>query len=381
MLVVRCQRAVFQQWKVDVPWAYAGEVTVANAGDIAKAANLIPANAMKPVTAQGLIVAPAGVGPSFSEPDLAAVRAAAAAIQPSVVRIVTNFKDGSSGDCSGTIIDPNGLILTNAHVVAGAVQVTVRLADGKILPGAVVGHDTLADLAVVRVSASGLPAASRAGAGPLQSGTLVAAVGYTPLLPYPPAVRVGHLLEYSQDTFNQTPISIAVTDTYILGGDSGSPLVNTLGQMVGVQSATSFGDIQGKMRPTTLSISIDSAWPIAQQIISTGRNVVRPYFGAFAFPLNAKAAQQLSRAVGAAVPVGLITVYVSPGSPAEAAGLKPGDIIVSVNGASASSNTSLIGTISRASVGDRLTLGVVGFSDPAHPGASRTVTVTLAPSP
>lgn len=373
VLVVRCQRAVFQQWKVNVPWAQAGEVTIANGGDIAKDANLLPAAATKPASARGLIATPLFRG-SFplTNDQINAVRASSNHILPSLVRIIVDLGDGGIGLGSGIIIDPNGLILTNAHVAVHPIR-SVLLQNGQSLPATLIGTDTLADLAIIRVALTGLPAADIGQSSALQGGDIVVGVGYTPYFPSPPTTRVGAIIVSEPDAQNYTPIRYIVETNAILPGDSGGPLVNTAGQLVGINS-------QSVLRRTSLgilplysrSIAIDGAMPIIRQIISTGASIQRPYLGAIALPWTQEDATRMELPYTP----GLLVVDVDHRSPAAKAGVREGQVIVAVDGMQTLTVGSLIGILAKHSIGDTITVTTV---NPL--GGARTVSIVLGGSP
>ena len=163
MLVVRCQRAVFQQWKQAVPWARAGDVTVANAGDIVKERASSPRKRRRP-SARRTSSSPLGPTLVLTADQVASVRTAAGAVLPALVRIVSDLGDGDAVLGSGAVIDPSGIILTNAHVVDGGEQFAVTLSDGRTVQADLLAEDALADIALLRIHAAGLHAIGIAGA-------------------------------------------------------------------------------------------------------------------------------------------------------------------------------------------------------------------------
>src|SRR6185312_16701109 len=135
----------------------AGEVTVANGGDVAKALGVLPAGAATPTAAADLIAGPFGDTLTLTPAQEQTVRAAAAAVRPSLVEIVVRDSQSNlyySG--SGMVVDTNGDILTDAHVVAASSFSQVLLPSGQVVTGQVVGRDYLADVAVVHVATGGL---------------------------------------------------------------------------------------------------------------------------------------------------------------------------------------------------------------------------------
>jgi S1-C subfamily serine protease len=371
VLVIRCQRAVFQQWKRDVPWANAGDVTIANGGDLAKEANLLPAAATVPEPASNVIVAPLGPTLALSKDQINAVHAAATTMMPSLVRVISDLGGGEASLGSGIIIDQSGIILTNSHVVEGALQTVVTLSDGRTLPARIIGQDPLADVAVLSVNATGLRAAARGSSTGLQPGTFVVALGFSDFFPAPPTVRVGQFSGYVQDQLQSTRINYIRSNVFILPGDSGGPLINLQGQVVGVDTAIDVSE-RGPLRITGFSLGIDSVLPVANQIIATGKSPQRPYLGVVPVPMTPDVARQS----GIPFHAGLLLAAVSLGSPAARAGMVAGDVMISVDDTAIASITDLEQIIAGHQVGDTINVTLVAPS-----GVTRTVPVTLAARP
>lgn len=364
VLVVRCQRAVFQQWKQAVPWANAGDVTIANAGDIVKEAGLLPAQATTPERAQDIVVAPLGPTLALSPDQVTAVHTAAGAALPALVRIVSDLGDGDAVLGSGAVIDPAGVILTNAHVVDGGEQFAVTLSDGRTVPAGLMAEDSLADIALLRIQAPGLHAIARGSAATVQPGSLLVAVGYSDYFPAPPTIRVGQARGTLQDALR---LSYIKSNVFILPGDSGGPLVNLQGQMIGIDTAIHLGR-NATSDFTGYSISVDSALPLVDQMLAASGSPGRPNLGIVVVPMSADIAAQL----GLPNVTGLLIASVAPGSPAARVGLEPGDIVTAMDGVKVDSYGTIDTILSRHRAGDAVRLSVV---DPA--GASRDVAVTL----
>ncbi|HTS15615.1 MAG TPA: trypsin-like peptidase domain-containing protein [Candidatus Sulfotelmatobacter sp.] len=183
---------------------------------------------------------------SSGDPD-ADIVAAAAKVSPAVVTITTTGTASggfgrsfqTSGVGSGTIFDSNGWILTNRHVVDGASSLTVQLADGRSFQGTVYGESSTTDLAIVKVDATGLPTATAGDSTTLVVGQRVVAIG-DPLGDFQSTVTSGIVsgLQRSIDVENEHLTGLIQTDAAINPGNSGGPLLDTAGQVVGINTAT-----------------------------------------------------------------------------------------------------------------------------------------------
>ncbi len=264
VFVIRCQRAAFQQWRINTSFARAGDVTQVNAGDLAKEFGLVPDTAATPVPAAEQVVAPLGQVIRADSTTVAAVKRAAAAARPALVRIDVVLTD-STGIASGIVMDRSGDILTNAHVVANAMLIRVTFANGTSLAATVAGIDSDNDIAVLHVDPAAIgrdvSPASIASGSKLPPGRRVAALGFTPFFPVQPAVRLGVF----QTALPGSP-SVLRSDTYILPGDSGGMLLDLSGQVVGVNDEIRF---TRQPQQPLISFSIDAAdaMQIAQRLL------------------------------------------------------------------------------------------------------------------
>jgi hypothetical protein len=252
--VVRCERAAFQFWRFATPFADPGTVTVVNAGDLAKQLGIIPATAAAPVPAASQIVTPPGTGLTLDSGKTAAVRAAADAARPSLVRIDVTVP-GGAGVGSGIVMNARGDILTAEHVIDGAQSVRVTFGDGAAVPAHIVGVDVPDDVAVLAVPIDGVGTDLKTphfGTGAdLDPGQLVVALGYTPYFPSPPTTRLGVF-----QSVEVTGENILQTDTFILPGDSGGMLLDTGGTVVGMNDAIRFTN---NAKQPLIGFSIDAA--------------------------------------------------------------------------------------------------------------------------
>ena len=262
-----------------------------------------------------LAPAPAGIATQEEQTVIGVARS----VTPVVVSItVPNYGSGS-----GAIIRRDGMILTNAHVVGTASAVRVGLADGRSLDGRVVGRDPTLDVAVVRVPANDLPAATVGNSDSLQVGQLAIAIGNPLGLNRTVTTGVVSALNRSP-TADLSGGSFIQTDAAISPGNSGGPLVNSSGQVIGINSAELLGQgVQG----LGFAIPINLAMEMANQVLATG-HYVRPFIGIGYADIDSVVA----RYYGLPVKAGVMVAQVQPGSPAAAAGLRPQDIIVDMDG-------------------------------------------------
>jgi len=369
VLVVRCQRAVFQQWKQDVPWARAGQVTLANGGDIAKQANLLPPDVLATESAAALLVAPLDVPLSLTPDQATQVRAAAGAMLPAVVRIVSALDTRDEAIGSGVIIDTQGLVLTNAHVIERAVQISVALPDGRTVGASVVGQDVLSDIALLRIPSGGLHAAVAGNSSTLRVGSLVVGLGFSERFPSPPMIRVGTVTRLNDDSSSAASVTYVDNNLYIQPGDSGGPLFNLQGQVLGINEAITYSR-PGRDRFTNYSVTIESARSLANRLIAGDGRVVRPSLGVTIIPMDPGVAEQ----VGLPYVPGLLVTRVPSGSAAIAI-LRPGDVVTSIDDTATLTTGALATVLGRHRPGDRVDVTVVTTT-----GRRATVSLPLTPA-
>jgi S1-C subfamily serine protease len=309
----------------------------------------------------------------------------AAAVSPAVVRITTNGSVDTSngiipetGVGSGVIYDPHGWILTNRHVVEGSDTLSVELNDGRVFSGSVYGIDTLTDLAIVKIGASGLTAAHLGNSSALKVGQLVVAIG-SPLGTYSNSVTSGIVSAKGRTITtdgNQNLNNLIQTDAAINPGNSGGPLLDAGGNVVGINTA-----IAADSNGIGFAIPIDIARPIMEQAVA-GQKLARPYMGVIYRSLDRQfaTAQKLPVNDGALIIEGNGTGNASspaviPNSPADKAGIKEGDIIVKVNGQAIDGDHPLDATLSEYAPGDTITVELL------RDGSTTSVSVTLGTRP
>jgi len=271
-------------------------------------------------------------------------------VKPSVVAISTMtyvLNQPQEGAGSGWIIDEGGHIVTNNHVVARAESITVTLDDGRTFPAGIVGTDFLTDLAVVKIDAENLVKANRGDSSELMLGEWVLAIGNSLGLGITPSEGIVRSLEASISVSpGQTLHDLIGTSAAINPGNSGGPLVNMRGEVVGI---TSVKIAMVGVEAMGWAISINSAMPIITELINAGY-VVRPYLGISYSDVN----PTLVWWYKLAVEEGIFVAEVIPGYPADEAGLKPQDVVVSFNGKEIVSTGDLIQEISSCQIGQRV---------------------------
>jgi S1-C subfamily serine protease len=287
---------------------------------------------LEPVLASGApakVVSPSAATPPTDGPLLdaysEAVVNAADAVAPSVVNIEVRRKDGQrTGSGSGFIITPDGFVLTNSHVVHGADRVEVVLADGRRPDAHLIGDDPETDLAVLRLFAPQVTPARLGDSKSIRVGQLAIAIGnpygfqctvtagVVSALGRSLRARTGRLID-----------DIIQTDAALNPGNSGGPLVNSRGEVIGVNTAVIL-PAQG----ICFAIAIDTAKYVAAWLIKDGR-IRRSYIGVGG--QNVPLHRRLVRHYQLAAPSGVLVISLSPGSPAHRAGLREGDLIVGFN--------------------------------------------------
>ena len=342
-------------------------VTALVSGSLSAAA---VANLLRPASSTG---SNTPTGTNVSEVHLdesSAVITAVAKVMPAVVVITSQSNGGvlggANGVGSGFIFDSNGWILTNKHVVNGADQISVQLNDSRVFTGRVYGIDTLPDLAIVKIDATGLPAAPLGSSEDLRLGQLAIAIG-NPLGSFENTVTTGVVSGLGRhiqagDTTGSTSEqlnNLIQTDAAINPGNSGGPLINSAGQVIGINTAVN-QDAQG----IGFAIPINVARPILQLALD-GKQISRPWIGVYYLPVDQQLAKEKSLAVDHGVLIGPASngaPGVFPGSPAEKAGLKDGDIVVAVDGKTIDADHDLSSYVLPHVPGDAVTLSVVRAS-------------------
>jgi serine protease Do len=255
---------------------------------------------------------------------------------------------------SGFVINSNGQILTNAHVVNDADTVTVSFSDGRTVNGKVLGQDKLTDIAVVQVPVNNLPTVELATSEQVQPGQWAIAIGNPLGLQETVTVGVVSATDRSISDIgaSDSRIGYIQTDAAINPGNSGGPLLNARGQVIGVNTAI----IQGA-QGIGFAIPIDTAQRIAQQLTTQGK-VEHPFIGIQMIPLTPEVKQRINSLANTNVRVqadqGILIVRVVPGSPADKAGLRPGDVIQQINNQRVTTANAVQQIVDKSGVGANL---------------------------
>ena len=249
------------------------------------------------------------------------------------------------GTGSGVIFDARGYIVTNHHVVAGAQEIIVTLADGRTVPGKVLGSDAMSDLAVVKVDAGNLPAATFGDSTTLQVGEPAIAIGNPLGLEFQRTVTSGVISAVNRPLeIAERKLYLIQTDAAINPGNSGGALVNADGEVIGINSAKiAVAGVEG----IGFAIPVHTAQPILKQLIEQGR-VARPWLG-----VGIIDAATGARYGYANVPErGVLIMKVASGSPAAKAGLREGDVILKLAGIDTNTVADLRGAVDQQKIGD-----------------------------
>jgi serine protease Do len=253
------------------------------------------------------------------------------------------------GQGSGFIISADGLILTNAHVVRDAKEVTVKLSDRSEYAAKVLGSDPVTDVAVLRIEAKGLPTVRLGDPKQLAVGDPVLAIGAP--FGFEQTATQGIVSAKGRSLPGDAVVPFIQTDAAVNPGNSGGPLFSGNGEVVGInaQIYSHTGGYQG----LAFAIPIDVALKIKDQIVATGK-ASHGRLGVTVQDLTAP----LAESFGLKKPDGALVSQVAPGSAAAAAGLKPGDVITHVNGEALARSGSLSSVIGMSAPGEKVKLGV-----------------------
>lgn len=264
------------------------------------------------------------------------------------------------GQGSGFIIDPSGVILTNAHVVDNANKVTVTLKDGRIFKGEVKGVDEITDLAVVKINAQGadLPIAPLGDSSTVRVGDWAIAVGNPVGLDNTVTLGIISTLGRSaaKAGIPDKRVEFIQTDAAINPGNSGGPLLNAQGEVIGINTA-----IRADAMGIGFAIPINQAKSL-QTLLASGKKVPHPYIGVQMVNLTPDLARQNNRDPNSLFMIaeveGILVVRVMPDSPAERAGIRRGDVIVAVNNQPIQDGSKLQALVDRAGLNQVLKLKI-----------------------
>jgi serine protease Do len=275
-----------------------------------------------------------------------------------------DFDTPRPGSGSGFIIDRTGYVLTNNHVIEAAQRITVTLADGRSFRGEVVGSDAAIDVALLHVDgAVDFPEAPLGNSDDLRVGEWVCAIGNP--LGYVHSVTVGVVSFIGRKLFDPSLDDYIQTDAAINFGNSGGPLINARGEVIGINSA-----ISSRASSIGFAVPINQAVAVLPQLKANGR-VARGFIGVGLTDVT----PALQRSLGLSVSRGAIVQEVTQNSPAERAGLRPYDVIVDVEGQPVGSNEELIREVAARQPGSIAKLDVV------RDGRHQQLAVKLAERP
>jgi S1-C subfamily serine protease len=309
-------------------------------------------------------------------------------VQPAVVNVtsrtvtVDTIGGGAQvgkGVGTGFVIRSDGIIVTNFHVVEGALNLKVTLPppDGRVFPARVIGGDSEHDLAVLKVNATGLSTVPLGDSGKVALGERVVALGYALALPGGPTVTSGIISALQRTVQAQDPSApnggltriyqdVIQTDAAINPGNSGGPLVDLAGNVIGINTAGN-----ESAQNIGFAIAIDAAKAIIDQAVAHP-SAPEAYLGVSTETVDAGLAAQL----GLLVDHGALVLAVAPGGPAAKTSMTQGDVIVSFDGKAVNTSDQLGTLISKHRPGDVVTVGVVDVS-----GNRSTATATLGVRP
>ena len=271
------------------------------------------------------------------------------------------------GQGSGVILDPQGFIVTNNHVVAGAQQISVKLSDGRGMTANLVGADPATDLAVLKIDADGLIAAEWGDSTALPVGSMVWAIGN----PYglDRSITFGIISAKGRQGVGDTPVQDSLQiDAAINPGNSGGPLVDVNARVVGINSTI--------VGPTNQGIGFAIPSELARSIydqLKSGGGVARGWLGV-ALPRHELTAEMAGK-LGLKDPRGALVLAVEPNSPADKAGFEKGDVIVEWNKQPVENPNALRMFVARTPIDARVPVGII------RKGESQTLSVTVEKRP
>ena len=286
-------------------------------------------------------------------------------ITTSVTTNIWGFQTTSAASGSGFIISTDGYILTNHHVIDDADSITVSLFDGTTYDAALIGYDESNDIAVLKVDAENLSPVILGDSDQLNVGDQVLAIG-NPLgeLTFSLTSGLVSAMDRKVTLSSTVTMNLIQTDCAINSGNSGGALFNLYGEVIGVTNAkySSSSSSEASIDNIGFAIPINSILAIVESIIEKGY-IASPYIGISVLDVSEE-----MKLYG--IPAGIAIQSVAEGSPAEAAGLKVGDVITAVNDAAMDSNA-LVDFIGSSNIGDELTISIY------RQGENLTITITV----
>lgn len=288
-------------------------------------------------------------------------------ISPTVVAVTSyDSKGKKQGLASGIIVTPDGEILTNNHVASSGSVLKVTLADGRDLEAKNLGGDPLIDLAIIKISANGLPTAPLGDSNRLQVGQTAIAIGNPYGFERTVTVGVVSALGRSIPGGGASLSNLIQTDAKIYPGNSGGPLLDSSGQVIGINTAV----VGGEVGVLGFAIPINSARQAMEDVRRVG-HVLVPWMGIAYGDIT----DEIARAFKLPVKEGVMVAEVEKGGPAALAGIRKGDIIVEADGKKIKDGGDLQRILQAKNVGDQMSVVVL------RDGKRQTINVTLQEMP
>src|SRR5918911_2335535 len=252
---------------------------------------------------------------------------------------------------SGIIVDSKGFILTNNHVVDDAQRLRITLKDGNVFNGVAIGTDEVTDLAVIKVdSKEALPFAQLGNSDQLKIGEIVIAIGNPFGLTGGPTVTAGIVSALNRSLqFESGALELIQTDAAINPGNSGGPLVNTNGEVIGINTAK-MPYAQG----IGFAVPVNTAKAIMKELIENGRVINRPWIGISAIKITRQLAQYYKLPTNE----GVLIAQVEPQSPADYADLRKGDIIEAIDGNKITDPSQMSSNIRKRTINEKVVITV-----------------------
>lgn len=271
---------------------------------------------------------------------------------------------------SGVIVSREGHVITNHHVIEDNTEVEVQLADGRSLPAQVIGDDKQVDIAILKITGAKLEALPLANSDNVRVGQLVFAIGN----PFGLAetVTAGIISAKGRRDIADNKVEMLQTDAAVNHGNSGGPLINLRGEIIGINTAIYSKSEDGGWLGISFAIPANIARRALESVVKRGR-IARPYLGLH-LSMNSLTPDVLARLHVEGTNGALIT-NVDPGSPAERAGLREKDVIRSFNGSPVTDIPSLRAALNTLEIGERVNLGII------RAGKAQTITVEVAEAP
>jgi len=253
---------------------------------------------------------------------------------------------------SGVIVSREGHVLTNHHVIAGMDKFVVTLTDGRNEPAQLLGSDELTDIAVLKINAGNLEPLPFGDSDAVRVGQMVFAIGNP--FGLQESVTQGIISAKGRRAMRDSGAEFLQTDVAVNQGNSGGPLINLRGEIVGINSAIYSTSKEGTWLGISFAIPANNARRTLESLLKSGR-VVRGYLGVVMSDLS----RENARALGLRDTAGVMIADVMPGSPAERAGLKPGDVVRTFNGRAVADSLAMRSRLAESDIDADVELSVV----------------------